>query len=87
MVSVLCALLQVSDKRFHDICRQLRRNQMARVSSIQISGKLKSHSRRYSINKVLLENRRIYSSAARMNDYYVKDSDVAQKQYTMVRCY
>jgi hypothetical protein len=37
------------------------------------------------INKVLLENNRIYSSAARMNDFYVKDSDTAQKQYTMVR--
>jgi hypothetical protein len=37
------------------------------------------------INKVLLEDNRIYSSAARMNDFYVKDSDTAQKQYTMVR--
>jgi hypothetical protein len=35
------------------------------------------------INKVLLENNWIYSSAARMNDFYVKDSDTAQKQYTM----
>lgn len=35
------------------------------------------------INKVLLQNGWIYSSAARMNDYYVRDSDTHQKQYTM----
>jgi hypothetical protein len=36
------------------------------------------------VNKVMLENGWIYSSAVRMNDFYFKDSDTAQKQYTMV---
>lgn len=36
------------------------------------------------INKVLLENGWIYSSAARMNDFYVAPGkDIAQRQYTM----
>lgn len=35
------------------------------------------------INKVMLENGLIYSSAARMNDYYSDDKNLAQKQYTM----
>jgi hypothetical protein len=35
------------------------------------------------INKILLENNWIYSSAARMNDYYNSSNDGAQRQYTM----
>jgi hypothetical protein len=35
------------------------------------------------INKVLLANGWIYSSAARMNEYYFQGEDSAQRQYTM----
>jgi hypothetical protein len=35
------------------------------------------------INKILLENGWIYSSAARMNEYYVTANDGDQRQYTM----
>lgn len=35
------------------------------------------------INKILLENNWIYSSAARMNEYYTSSNDDSQRQYTM----
>jgi hypothetical protein len=35
------------------------------------------------INKILLTNGYIFASAARMNEYYLKDSDEDQKRYTM----
>lgn len=54
-----------------------------------IDGKLKVCNGNYGatnwrgINKILLENGWIYSSAARMNEYYVTDNDDDQRQYTM----
>lgn len=54
-----------------------------------IDGKLKVCNGNYGatnwrgINKILLENGWIYSSAARMNEYYVSDNDGSQRQYTM----
>lgn len=54
-----------------------------------IDGKLKVCNGNYGatnwrgINKILLENNWIYSSAARMNEYYVTDNDDDQRQYTM----
>jgi hypothetical protein len=54
-----------------------------------IDGKLKVCNGNYGatnwrgINKVLLENGWIYSSAARMNEYYTTDNDSSQRQYTM----
>ena len=54
-----------------------------------IDGKLKVCNGNYGatnwrgINKILLENGWIYSSAARMNEYYVTDNDSDQRQYTM----
>jgi hypothetical protein len=54
-----------------------------------IDGKLKVCNGNYGatnwrgINKILLENGWIFSSAARMNEYYVTDNDDAQRQYTM----
>lgn len=54
-----------------------------------IDGKLKVCNGNYGatnwrgINKILLENGWIYSSAARMNEYYVTDNDGDQRQYTM----
>lgn len=54
-----------------------------------IDGKLKVCNGNYGatnwrgINKILLENGWIYSSAARMNEYYTTDNDASQRQYTM----
>jgi hypothetical protein len=54
-----------------------------------ITGKLKVCNGNYGetnwrgINKILLENNWIYSSAARMNDFYNSSNDGAQRQYTM----
>jgi hypothetical protein len=54
-----------------------------------VTGKLKVCNGNYGetnwrgINKVLLENGWIYSSAARMNEFYSSDNDGDQKQYTM----
>ena len=54
-----------------------------------IDGKLKVCNGNYGatnwrgINKILLENGWIYSSAARMNEYYTTDNDDTQRQYTM----
>lgn len=54
-----------------------------------IDGKLKVCNGNYGatnwrgINKILLENGWIYSSAARMNEYYTTDNDGDQRQYTM----
>ena len=60
-----------------------------------IDGKLKVCNGNYGatnwrgINKILLENGWIYSSAARMNEYYVTENDGDQRQYTMCHevCY
>ncbi len=54
-----------------------------------VDGKLKVCNGNYGatnwrgINKILLENGWIYSSAARMNEYYVSANDDSQRQYTM----
>jgi hypothetical protein len=54
-----------------------------------INGKLKVCNGNYGetswrgINKILLENNWIYSSAARMNEFYTSSNDGAQRQYTM----